>query len=63
MEKRNSEKYEYVPDVSHIMRQAGFSMDLIEILAEPFLQKPGGRLPAAWNLLLSQRFSFISKMI
>ena len=38
---RNSEKYEYVPDVSHIMRQAGFSMDLIEILAEPVSAKAG----------------------
>lgn len=63
MEKRNSGKYEYVPDVSRIMRQAGYSMDLMEILAEPFLQKPGGGLPAARRLLLSQRFSFISKMI
>lgn len=41
MEKRNSEKYEYVPDVSHIMQQAGFPMDLLEILAEPVSVKAG----------------------
>ena len=39
MEKRNSGKYEYVPDVSRIMRQAGYSMDLMEILAEPVSAK------------------------
>lgn len=41
MEKRNSEKYEYVPDVSRIMQQAGFPMDLLEILAEPVSVKAG----------------------
>lgn len=43
LEKRNSGKYEYVPDVSRIMRQAGFSMDLMEILAEPVSAKTGRR--------------------
>ena len=43
MEKRNSGKYEYVPDVSHIMRQAGYSMDLMESLAEPVSAKAGRR--------------------
>ena len=39
MEKQNILKYEYIPDVSHIMGQAGYRMNLMEILAEPMLVK------------------------
>ncbi len=39
MEKQNNLKYEYIPDVSHIMGQAGYRMNLMEILAEPMLVK------------------------
>ena len=39
MEKQNNLKYEYIPDVSHIMGQAGYRMNLMEILAEHMLVK------------------------
>jgi len=47
LEKTNNFKYEYVPDVSHIMGQAGYRMGLMEILAEPVYRKGGG--PASEN--------------
>ena len=34
MEKQNFAKYEYLPDVSHIMRRAGYDLDLIGILRD-----------------------------
>ena len=34
MEKQNYAKYEYVPDVSHIMRHAGYDLDLMGILRD-----------------------------
>lgn len=34
MEKQNFAKYEYIPDVSHIMRRAGYDLDLIGILRD-----------------------------
>lgn len=34
MEKQNYIKYEYIPDVSHIMRRAGYDLDLIGILRD-----------------------------
>lgn len=38
MERKN-DKYEYIPDVSHIMKQAGYSMNLMEILADRSFEK------------------------
>ena len=38
MERKN-DKYEYIPDVSHIMKQAGYTMNLMEILADHSFEK------------------------
>ncbi len=41
MEKQSDLKYEYVPDVSHIMGQAGYRMDLMAILSDPLFADSG----------------------
>lgn len=47
MERQKPLKYEYVPDISHIMKQAGYRMGLLDILEEASVPMPKRRIPPA----------------